>query len=646
MLRTKLFKAFAVLVILFGLMTIAVGIHIINSRLLDEAQTRVRLNLSSAWAIYNFHLQKIETVLKLVSSKKYVVDTVVEGLTNDSGLQELQNRLEHIRVTFNFDFLGVVSPEGQVLVRATPPYNAGDYKISDPAVRRALKGQPAVGVGVYGSHEMEREAESLADQAFTVFDQTPHSRPALKPEETRGMVMLGAFPVTRGSQVIGAIYGGMLVNRNQQIVDNISEVVFKNETYRNKPIGTVTVFLNDCRIATTVKLDNGNRAIGTRVSREVAERVLDNGKSWLGRAFVVNDWYLTAYDPVRDMDGKVIGMLYVGILEKPFRDLRRNVIWRFAGLMIIGLVAAMVFAFVYSARLASPIHRLVQAVNEMEQGRHPGVVATESYCEEIRRLIMAFNNMAGSLTEREGKLKEANESLRVLNRNYMETLGFVAHELKGPVATVMNYTFLMKEQKLGPLTEKQTKALANIDANIKHLIEMIRHYLDLSRIENNELQPVMTKVSVRNDVLKIILDSYETEFQRRSMKVFNEVGADLAIRADLNMTREIFENLLINALKYGRDGGAITITGTVEGNLAVFKVRNEGEGIARDKLKNLFQKFVRLNGTEQERAQKGTGLGLFITKTIVEAHGGTITVDSEQGAWTEISFTLPARREA
>jgi signal transduction histidine kinase len=107
------------------------------------------------------------------------------------------------------------------------------------------------------------------------------------------------------------------------------------------------------------------------------------------------------------------------------------------------------------------------------------------------------------------------------------------------------------------------------------------------------------------------------------------------------MVREIFENLVSNAVKYGRDGGSITITARGDGGMVNFTVRNDGAGIPADRIPELFQKFSRLEGTDVARRQKGTGLGLFITKTIVEAHGGKIEARSMPGEWAEFEFSLP-----
>ena len=642
MLRTKLFQAFALLVIAFGLLSGLFGIRIIKKRIIDEAQNQVSLDLGSAWALFDSKLHDIRTIIDLVVIKKAVVDAAAEKVWASD---DLQHRLENIRTSFGLDFLTVVSPEGQVVMRASPPYNIGDFQGENPAVLRAMKGEHVSGITVMSSADLSKESPDLLERAFLVYEPTQRARPTPKTQEERGMVMISAAPILKGPQLMGVIYAGVLLNRNFGIVDRITETIYKNETYKGSPIGTATIFLGDCRIATTVRLPNGNRAIGTRASKEVADRVLDNATPWVGPAFVVRDSYLTAYDPIRDMNNEVIGMLYVGRLERPFKEMGRSFMLRYGGISLIGLAAALLLALIVAGRLANPVHQLVEASERMHRGEGHTPIQAKSSCREIEELVVAFNEMAAALDEREGKLTDANEALTGLNRSYMDMLGFVSHELKSPISSIMNYVFLLRQHKIGQLTEPQEKAVRNIETNSKRIVEMVRHYLNLSRIENGELQPVFTRVAVLDEVVKPLLETFESDIASHHMRVENAITPDIALRADLNMAREVFENLVSNAIKYGRDNTPITIGCKRLDGMVHFSVRNEGPGIPADKIKAVFQKFTRLESDQHIRRQRGTGLGLFITEHIIKAHGGTIDVDSRPQEWVEFRFTMPVFKE-
>ncbi len=227
----------------------------------------------------------------------------------------------------------------------------------------------------------------------------------------------------------------------------------------------------------------------------------------------------------------------------------------------------------------------------------------------------------------------------------METLQFVSHELNSPLSSIVNYAYMLRQGLLGGLTDKQSGALDVVCANLKRVMEMIRHYLNLARIESGEIQPVPARVAVREDVIAPILASLETEIVAKKMQVEDLIGPKLILHSDPNMTHEVFENFLSNAVKYGRPGGLISLHCHCNGQWAEFAVRNQGEGIPPERRAELFQKFSRIDLGESKKAPRGTGLGLFISKKIVESHGGTVTVDSEVGQWTEFRCTLPLARE-
>ena len=649
MLKYKLFKWFAGLVLVFGALSAALGIWVINQRIVQEAQTRVRYDLNAAWAVYQSQLQSLETVVRLVGARSPLVEACNSGNWQDRATsEEIQGILGKHRMDFNLDLLDVVSPDGQVLARSDPPYRRGDYCNTNPLIARALSGTAASGTIVLSREELSREADGLVDRAFLPLQETPYARLSPRREEDRGMMLMAAAPIEKNGRVVGAIYAGLLLNRGEGIVDRIQNIVFGQEKYGGLSLGTVTIFLGDTRIATTVRYANGNRAMGTRVSGEVADRVLDNGASWVDRAFVVQDWYLTAYDPIRDPRGAVIGMLYVGTLERPFNDLSRSVVLRYSALVLIALVAALLIAMFIAGRLARPLHRLAEQADKMRHGHEFEQVAASHSCLETSGLIQAFNEMAATLSQRERQLKEANErlagtndSLTGLNAHYMETLQFVSHELNSPLSSIMNYAYMLRQGLLGPLTPKQENALESVSVNLKRVMEMIRHYLNLARIESGEIQPVCTRVAVREDVIGPILASLQAEIHAKGLRVEDLIGPKVVLHADLNMTREVFENLLGNAVKYGRAGGLIALNCHANGQWAEFSIRNEGDGIPPERRGELFQKFSRIELGDSAKARRGTGLGLFISKKIVESHGGTISADSEVGRWTEFRCTLP-----
>jgi two-component system NtrC family sensor kinase len=160
------------------------------------------------------------------------------------------------------------------------------------------------------------------------------------------MVLKSAYPVVDAKgQVLGVLVGAILLNRNYEIVDRIKNIVFRDAKYKGKEIGTATIFLGEWRISTNVIDKEGHRAVGTRAMKEVQDQVLQNGLPWMQRAYVVDDWYITAYEPIRDFQDKVVGMLYVGILETKYTVLKERLILLFMLGMLVSVAISSFLSF-------------------------------------------------------------------------------------------------------------------------------------------------------------------------------------------------------------------------------------------------------------------------------------------------------------
>ncbi|MEJ2210601.1 MAG: HAMP domain-containing sensor histidine kinase, partial [Anaerolineae bacterium] len=232
------------------------------------------------------------------------------------------------------------------------------------------------------------------------------------------------------------------------------------------------------------------------------------------------------------------------------------------------------------------------------------------------------------------------EELEALNRNYMDMLGFVAHELKSPLASAVMNLYMIKDAFLGPVNPAQDHALDIACQSLAYIEDMIRNYLDLSRLEKAEMHVVKTYFPLQTRIVGPVLDGMAQALERQRMAVEDHIPGGKVVYADANLLRIVYENLLSNAVKYGRDGSAILLEAEEREDNVALSVQNEGPGIPAEEVSRLFQRFSRLYHPEHA-ARRGTGLGLYICKEIVEKHGGEISVQSEPGRWVRFRFTLP-----
>jgi len=631
-LQRKIVFSFLLVVMAGGSIALLFGIVLYGKTVLTRAQTQVTVDLNSAWMVYNQKAGEITTIIKLTAKREGIVREVRKRNTF-----EVQKMLEQVRITNKLDFLTLTDVKGNVVVRSRYPYIMGDDQSNDEMVKRALTNESITGTQILAQKELIREGDGLAEQAFMVFIDTRLATPRPRDRETSGMVIKAAVAVTDSNdELLGVLYGGVLLDRNYEIVDQIRNIIYRDESYRGREIGTATIFQWDVRISTNVKNANGLRAIGTRVSRDVYEMVLENGQPYIGRAYVVNADYITAYEPIRNILGEVIGMLYVGILEQPFIDTRKQVIFLFLIIALIGILVALFIGYFIARSISNPVQKLVLATHEVSKGNFPRTMDISSE-DEIGQLAQAFLDMSQRLQKTMADLKE-------LNQRYLGLLGFTTHELKQPLGVIKGYLIMLQDETLGKLTSPfQKEALLEMRSNVNALNDMIQKYLQLAKIEAGQLAVEKKQINLFEEALSPVLEGEAAQLSIKNMYVEIEDKEKLKtvmINADPILMRIVFSNLITNAIKYGKKGGLIAISFQEEKELYRFHVKNEGPGISYDKLETIFGKFVRVDIKELGK-QLGTGLGLYNTREIIEKHGGTIRAESEEGKWADFIFILP-----
>jgi signal transduction histidine kinase len=257
-----------------------------------------------------------------------------------------------------------------------------------------------------------------------------------------------------------------------------------------------------------------------------------------------------------------------------------------------------------------------------------------------RRDLQDSQPELGEAMRRIAELEALNQELQAINWSYMEMLGFVAHELKNALASAVLSLYTVKDGYLGDITPAQERSLESVAHSLEDLRDMIRNYLDLSRLEKGEMEIARNYFTINSRVVQPVLEELEGEVQKRRMAVESGIPEGKVVYADADLLKIVYRNLLSNAIKYGWEGGTIRLGAQEDGQTVTLSVCNDGAGIAPDQIPLLFGKFSRLYNPEHMK-QRGTGLGLYICREIVEKHGGVIWADSQMGEWVKFSFTLP-----
>ncbi|MFZ5831752.1 MAG: cache domain-containing protein [Planctomycetota bacterium] len=622
----------AVLLVANALLSLAAVIYL-EGVWIEEVQRRVRLDLNSARTAYNGHIRAIDRYLAAAALNGGLVDALASG-----DRDRLQATVEPLFSRGDIDFLTVLDPQGQVVARGRSTRRLGDDLSGVSVVAAAMAGQQNVsGSMILTREQLLAEGEDLAELARFELVDTPAAKPTQETERTAGMAVGAAVPVrdARG-RVLGYLFGGDLLNRRFEIVDSIRDDVFPRTLEGEAVVGNVTIFQGDLRIATNVFLENRQRAVGTRLSAAVYDQIFGKGEPWLGPAFVVSDWYITAYEPIRNPRGEVIGALYVGLLEEPFAHRRRVIIGVFLAMVVVATLASLALMSLATNFILRPVSRVVEMSRRVVEGdltarvgiRPPG---------EMGVLCQAVDSMADAVAQREDRIKTATRQ-QITRSEQLAAVGRlaagVAHEINNPLTGVLTFACLLREK---PNLDDQDRAdLDLIIHETSRAAEIVKSLLDFARERPPQKEPLSM-----NEVVRRTLRLIQNQKLMRQIEIREEFAEDLpVIEGDMNQLQQVVLNLSLNACEAMPTGGRLTITTTPHDGGVMVRVADTGTGIRREDLNRIFEPFF-----STKPVGKGTGLGLSVSYGIVQQHGGTIEVDSTPGQGSTFTIVLPPTSE-
>ncbi|HUI69197.1 MAG TPA: cache domain-containing protein [Spirochaetia bacterium] len=648
--QARLIASFTIAILIPSLITVAVGVKTINDQVYNLAQAQINSDLEGAKEIVRNYMDRLKDALRIHATRM-----IIYGALDRRDSSGLGPEMERILKAEELDVLTLTDTTGKVFYRTCNPSLTGDSQSWDPIVTHVLTERaPVSGVFIEPEQELLKESPYLAKQARMQIIQTPMAGPTDKTLETSGMMFKGAAPVfSPNGRFLGVLYGGVLVNRNYEVVDRVRKIVFKEEQYKGRDLGTATLFQDDVRVATNVRNADGTRAISTRASAEVVEEVLRRGHTWRGLAFVVNDWYIAAYEPIRDIRGAMVGMLYVGTLERPYRDNLWRTLLVFLGITMLGVALGSWFAITIARRISRPIRAMAVAAQRVAEGDYTQTVEAAEH-DEIGHLAECFNKMTHELTRATQQLREWAENLEskvdqrtaelkamqghLIQTEKLAAIGKlaagVAHEINNPLTGVLtNSSLLLEDIPQGDPMREELQVIVDETLRCRKIVKGL---LDFAR----QTKPQKQIVDL-NSVVEDVLNFVRNQASFRDIAIEADLQAGLpAVMADRDQMRQVVLNIVLNAAEAMPKGGSIRIfshndqaTRQIEVTIA-----DSGPGIPDEIKGKLFEPFFTTK-------KSGTGLGLAIAYGIMERHKGTIKVESQRGKGTTISLHIPTDQQ-
>jgi two-component system NtrC family sensor kinase len=612
-----------------GLGTVVIS-RVINEYLADAKDERVARDMDLADAFYQLKLDEVAAVSYRMATDPRVIESIPAASRGQA--EAIQTIDYHIARKFTVPIVGgthlmiVLDAEGNILAgrvlalgeQLSPSITAGNWR-QLPIIEEVLSsGEEQAATEIIPAEFLAQIG--LDGQARIPLKDTPLAAPEpFDPREgTAGLAVAGVYPVLdEEGRVIGAVLVAHLFNNDFTLVDRIKEVA---------GVDTVTIFFGDLRVSTNV-MEKGERAVGTRVSQEVYNVVLKQGDVYPGRAFVVNEWFITRYEPLRDHRGQVVGSLYVGARESAFLGLLHTFYFRVALIALICIVLAGIIAVPTAQFIVHPVAELVEATRRLAQGDM--TVRVPVYSQgELAVLGQSFNIMVETLHQTQQEL---------LHKERLASMGQlaagVAHEINNPLGTILLFSDVMyKEAPQDDPRRDDLKMIINETTRCKNIVADLLNFA--------RQQEVLAQETDVHALLEKVVEGVRLQPIFKEVQIVRQFSPDLpTIQADPAQLQQVFVNLLNNAAEAMGEGGAITLaTRPVNGQWVEIKVSDTGCGISEENLGKLFTPFF-----TTKALGKGTGLGLSIVYGIIKMHRGQIAVQSQVGQGTTFTVTLPVQ---
>ncbi|WP_018633719.1 sensor histidine kinase [Neomegalonema perideroedes] len=567
--------------------------------------------------------------------------------------------LAESRARLGLDYLLLTDEAGRILA-ASPPE-------AHPAPESPLLAPERSGgeILLIGPEDLAALSPALAERARIPLSDASG-------EERRGLIVRATSRAPLADGAAGLLTGGLLLNRDEGFVDRIGDLVYPATRPETPPearegldLGVVTLFLEDLRVATTLRPSGGARALGTRASEAVRAQVLEQGEGWRDLAFVVDAWYFSAYDAIHDAQGRRVGMLYAGVPKAPYAAARR-ITWAISGAAFLAVALLTLPLFLRWARsVFRPLEAMGATISRVEAGDMAARsrAASGPSADEIARLARHFDGLLDQLQARDQELRglngdlnarveartaellRANQALEAATRRLIlseklaaigEMAAGVAHEINNPLAVMQGNLEVLRmllEDRLGEVGTE----LHLIEEQVSRMEALARQLLQFARPEE------FAEGAVNADPRRV------AEGIRPLLRHLLEAGGvDLAldprsarrVAMSAHELRQILVNLLSNAVQATPRGGVVRLfsedSASEDGRPGVaLTIRDQGPGMKPEVLARIFDPFFTTRGL------RGTGLGLAICQTLVARRGGELRARSAPGEGSSFTLWLP-----
>ncbi len=423
---------------------------------------------------------------------------------------------------------------------------------------------------------------------------------------------------------------GEYVTAVAQTEPQISEKDFYNTINSVSQVAQSDIFITDKNGKITVcgceEWQKNESCVHSSVSlseKEFNEYLTNTGKLHLSTLGIYKNPHYISLEVLKNTNGQHYATIFAAAPVSLVSNLLSTVTKLFVASALLPLLLMFLFIYAMTYRLTKPLKLMSQAARSMAKGDFSKRIPVMSD-DEIGELSVSFNMMTNSLSQLEGMRKSF-----VAN---------VSHELKTPMTTISGFIDGILDGTIEP--DKQDYYLNIVSNEVKRLSRLVESMLSMAKLESGEfvLKPELFDFS---ELVCNIVISQEQRIENRNLDI-NGLDAleNISLNADKDLLHQVIYNLVDNAVKFNKDGGFIYFSLKKEGKNLCFIIKNSGDGIPQKDLPHIFERFYKVDKSRSS-SKNSTGLGLYIVKTIITAHSGTITAYSNENEYTAFKITLP-----
>ncbi|HHV35086.1 MAG TPA: hypothetical protein GXX59_05850 [Syntrophomonadaceae bacterium] len=672
-LHSVLLKSFFIILLIALGLFLALTTIITFSRIKLNTESLLDRSLTIGWQEYNHFFVQENAFLEALAAAEGT-RTLLQNQDQQSKIVRImQGKKKH-------DFWAIINSNGAILATNLEPGQKLPNNLTQFAESILHSGKPTSTSEVFKLSEMTAFPPELVQRTHVAIIEKSSQKSQRYLPYT--LVQLAGVPVKdTANRTIGCLIGGQIVNNNTSIPRSYSAIV---------PNSYLSIGVQGIRVVANIKGPQTLDFVGMKQSQPLNEATR-KGNRYNGSAQIeLNEIHLVAAEPILNSKGKVIAALSVGIPSHGLTTIKRDAFFSLLLCLLLCAGIALIGASIITSKVSLPITgwgKLAQEISDAKTITKEHISklekVKESRISEINNLHNSFQGMTTTLyqkskeanayleqleqdrvtlqlltkelqdannklelrvSERTKELEMAVQELKTLNHVKTQFLANISHELRTPLHSIIGFSEMLYDGLYGTLNQTQKDYVAIVLDSAKHLLQIIGDILDISSIESEKITLDKQKISL-SEIINSVATIIRPHTKEHDLELIIKVPEDLPqVLADPIRIKQVISNLLSNAVKFTQEGGTITVEAFKRAGEIGVSVTDTGIGIKEEHQQNIFNEFYQCEDP-YKRLFEGVGLGLPLSKKLIELHNGRIQLESTCGVGTKISFYLPMTEE-